>query len=84
MVIEGLLRGLIYPIQFDEDPLNGVERALKHVVHAGALGARPEDYLAAIEAGLGSDMCISGLIPQQHSEATIRSFLHALQERLQR
>jgi hypothetical protein len=80
--MRGLVRGLIYPIQFEQNPANGVERVLDLIVRAGAMNARPEEYLAAVQAALRSDESLSELIPQDHSEPVIRAYLAEIQKRL--
>ena len=50
----GPIRALLYPVQFEPAPSDGVERVLRTVVRAGALGATPGQYLAAIRAALAS------------------------------
>src|ERR1039458_7819248 len=73
-----ILRMLIYPIQFEADPLNGINRVLAQVVLANHSRLPLPDVIAAIDAGLASDAKLSELIPQSHSEAVIRGFLSAL------
>lgn len=80
---QGLLRGLIYPIQFDQDPITGINRVLDQVVHARAMNAGQADYLAAVRAGLRSTEKLSELIPQGHSESVIRAYLAAIEKRLE-
>jgi hypothetical protein len=77
-----ILRMLIYPIQFEADPLNGINRVLAQVVFAAHSKLLLPDVIAAIDAGLASDATLSQLIPQSHSEATIRGFLAALRVRM--
>jgi hypothetical protein len=79
---KGLIRGLIYPIQFENDPLDGVDRVLKVVVDARALDATPEQYASAVRAALDSDEPLAQLIPQPHPESVIRTFLVEVQKRL--
>jgi hypothetical protein len=79
---KSLIRALIYPIQFDRNPVDGVERVLKLVVEAGALGATPLEYLASTKAALASSEKLSKLIPQGHSEKVIRRYLMEIQQRL--
>jgi hypothetical protein len=78
-----ILRMLIYPIQFDSDPLKGIERVVDQVVFAKHLKLRLTDVIAAIGAGLASDAMLSELIPQRHSEVVIRGFLAAMRLRLE-
>lgn len=79
---EGLLRALIYPVQFDSRPEEAVDRVMKTVVEQNALDASEHEYLAAIEAALEGDDRLSELLPQQHGEAAIRSYLSQLQRQL--
>lgn len=79
---KSLIRALIYPIQFDRNPVDGVERVLKLVVDAGALGVTPVEYLASTKAALASSEKLSKLIPQGHSEKAIRRYLTKIQQRL--
>lgn len=78
----GLISGLIYPIQFDRDPVDGIDRVLDVVVTRRALDAGPADYAAAIDGALNSAELLSGLIPQPHPEPVIRTYLGKLRKRL--
>ncbi len=78
-----ILRMLIYPIQFDAEPLNGIDRVVSMVVFAEHLKLSLPDVIAAIDAGLASNASLSELIPQRHSETVIRSFLSAMRTHLQ-
>jgi hypothetical protein len=71
----GLIRGLIYPVQFENDPRNGIDRVLDLVVNEGAMDATPMEYLAAIREALASNEALGELIPQDHSEDVIRRYL---------
>ncbi|GEM_PF-2073272 len=77
-----LIRGLVYPIQFDQDPVEGIDRVLEMVVRRRAMNATPEDYAEAVDKALQSDEQLALLIPQPHSEAVIRAFLTALRPHL--
>jgi hypothetical protein len=78
-----MLRMLIYPIQFDADPVNGIDRVIAQVVFADHLKLSVRDVIAAIDAGLASHASLSELIPQSHSEPVIRRFLSAMRMRLE-
>lgn len=78
-----ILRMLIYPVQFEADPLNGIERVVAQVVFAAHSRLSLPDVIAAIDAGLASDARLSEFIPQGHSELVIRGFLSALRVRLE-
>jgi hypothetical protein len=77
-----LICGVLYPIQFEQNPVDGIDRVLEVVVRARALNASPEQYLAAVQAALQSDEPLARLIPQPHSESVIRTYLVELQKRL--
>lgn len=77
------IRALIYGIQFDKNPLDGVDRILRDVVLAGALSATPAQYLASIQRALAGNTPLAGLIPQGHSEEVIREFLAEMERRIQ-
>jgi len=78
-----ILRMLIYPVQFEANPSDGIDHVIAQVVFADHLKLTLPDVLAAIDAGLASHSKLSELIPQSHSEAVIRGFLSALRTRLQ-
>lgn len=80
---KGLIRGLIYPIQFEENPIHGVDRVLDQVIKAKALKASPAEYFDAIRVALESPEPVSNLIPQDHPETAIRSYLSEIQRRLE-
>ena len=80
----GLIRGLIYPVQFDDDPRTGIDRVLQLVVGRRALDASPEEYLAAIREALASNDNLADLIPQDHPEEVIRVFLTATGEAIEK
>ena len=79
---KSLLRALIYPVQFDADPLSAIDRVLSQVIKTAALDASVEEYRQAVDAGLGSTGSIAELIPQPHSESEIRAYLLAMHDRL--
>jgi hypothetical protein len=79
---KGLISALIYPIQFENDPLDGVDRVLEVVVGARALDATPEQYARAVQAALHSDESLALLIPQPHPESVIRTYLAEVERRL--
>ena len=78
-----ILRMLIYPVQFEANPSDGIDHVIAQVVFADHLKLSVPEVLAAIDAGLASDSKLSELIPQSHSEAVIRGFLSALRARLE-
>lgn len=80
---KAIIRALIYPIQFEANPIDGIDRVLKHVVGAGAMDTSAEEYLQHIKMALESDVVLSKLIPQDHSEETIRAYLAEIKRRLE-
>ena len=79
---KALLRGLIYPVQFEKNPVNGLERVMDQVVSAKAMDAEAPDYLSAVEAALRSDERLAELLPQEHPESVIRAYLAEVHKRL--
>jgi len=75
---KGRLRVLIYPIQFEKNPVDGIDRVMLQIS-----GENPAEYVAAVDAGLQSDELLSELIPQPHSESVIRAYLAELRELIQ-
>lgn len=77
-----ILRMLLYPIQFDSYPLQGIDRVLARDVLASHSQLWPSDVAAAIDAGLASRVRLSELIPMNHSEEVIRNYLSIMRTRL--
>jgi hypothetical protein len=80
---EGHIRAVLYGVQFEKNPLDGLDRVMQQVVLAGALSAPPERYLASIQTALAGETPLAELIPQPHSEETVRRYLRALEHRIQ-
>ncbi len=76
------LRMLIYPIQFESEPFNGIDRVVAQVF-AEHCRIPLNDVIVAIGAGLASDAKLAELLPQSHSEVVIRRFLSAFRTRLE-
>ena len=81
--VAGILSMLIYPIQFEKNPIDGIDRVVYQVVNAEHLKVSLSEVTAAIDSGLASPARLSELIPQRHFEAVVRRFLSALRNRLQ-
>jgi hypothetical protein len=79
---KSLLRALIYPVQFDADPVSAIDRVIGQVVKNAALNGSVEEYRQAVDAGLESTASVAELIPQPHSEVEIRTYLLAMHDRL--
>lgn len=80
---KGLMRGLLYGIIFKANPLDAVDRTIWDTIDGHALGASPQEYLDAIVIALESNEALAELLPQDHSEQVIRSFLAEVQRRLE-
>ena len=79
---QSVIRTVIYVIQFSDDPTQSqtVDHALRTAVDKSDLGR--DAYRDAILSALASNELVSELIPQDHSEETLRRFLELLLERL--
>ena len=79
----GLIRALIYPVQFDDNPLEAVDRVIDTVVRTRSLDATPEEYRSGIREALTSADRLSDLIPQDHSDDVIRRYLAEVARRIE-
>ncbi len=79
---EALIRALMIPVQDQPDPMKCVNLVLKDVVAAKVLDGDLHTYREALQAALATEVLLSGLVPQDHSEATIRAFLKEVERRL--
>jgi hypothetical protein len=77
-----VLRMLLYPIQFDTYPMQGIDRVIAREVFASQSRLWPDEVATAIDAGLASGVRLSELISMNHSEEVIRSYLATLRSRL--
>ena len=75
--IAGLMRSLMYVVQYERDPLENIERALE-VVHAGEL----DEYRAALDQALASEVALANLGPEYHPEVIVRRYLAEVRRRL--
>ncbi|HEU0032690.1 MAG TPA: hypothetical protein VFQ53_18795 [Kofleriaceae bacterium] len=76
----GLMRSLIDVVQLERDPLDGVDRVLA-TVHTGTDGTL-EEYRAAIDQALASNVRLTRLVPEYHPEDILRRFLVEVRRRL--
>jgi hypothetical protein len=79
---KALIRTLIYPVQFEQDPKNGIERVIELVIQDKMMGVSREKYIAAIKSALIGTEELSTLIPQSHSDSEIRDYLRELERTL--
>jgi hypothetical protein len=77
---KGTMRLLIYPVQFEKDPKDGIGRVIEFVVRDKILS--PAEFIAAIKSALNSTEELSTLIPHPHSESIIRDYLRELERAL--
>jgi hypothetical protein len=77
-----LLRALLYPVQFEAKPENGIDRVVRSVILRSALNASPMEYQSAIVTALDSTDKLSEIIPQDHNERTTRNYLNELSSTL--
>lgn len=75
---QSLLRVLTYGVIQNLDPMHGVANAAR-VAREGALKATKEEYIEAIRLGLASDVDFAELYDLNHSDATSRAFLRAVE-----
>ena len=68
------IRLLMYGIQFEPRPNDHVDRVLKSVVDRDKQSS-PADYLASIDHALKSSEKLADLLPHDHAEPVVRSFL---------
>jgi hypothetical protein len=80
---EAHIRAVLYGVQFEKDPLDGIDHVMKQVVLGGALHSTPKRYLESIQTALASHASLAELLPQPHSEETVRRYLAELERRIQ-
>lgn len=81
----GLIRALLFGVQYETNLLDGVQRTLEDVVGRKVLGATPAQYLNGIRGALASTMELSKLLPMalEPSETQVRDFLAEIARRLE-
>lgn len=79
---DGLLRVLIYPVQFEKNPLDAVDRVIEHVIPHNGVSTLASDYRAAIRSALAGADRLAKLLPQPHPEDVIRAYLSEIERRL--
>jgi hypothetical protein len=75
-----IIAKLVYPIQFERKPIDGVDWVLAQVANDERI--KPAEYLSAVREALQSTEELSALIPQDHSESVIRGYLAEMERRL--
>ena len=79
---KGLIRALIYPVQFERNPVDGVDHVVGLIAGGRVLTGSSEEYAAAVDAAMRSEERLALLIPQPHSESLIRAYLAELRKHL--
>lgn len=74
---EELLMGLIYGVLQENDPLTGVDFAVKIAVCARLTGGDKELYARAVRKALVSEKELTEIFPQSETESAAREFLRA-------
>lgn len=79
----GLLRALLYTVQFADDPAARADHAIEEIIGRRAYeDVTASDYAAAIRRALASDEPLAELIPQNHPEERVRRFFAAVEHKL--
>jgi hypothetical protein len=81
--VKSCIRMLIYPIQFEKEPVDGMERVFRTVLAPDSVKIPISDYVDSIKIALESSEELSTLIARNHSEAAIRRYLVKLLQRLE-
>jgi hypothetical protein len=77
-----IIIGLEYLIQFKKRPLDHLEVMCDAIIEQRGLRFSPEDVVYALSEMKRSNLDLSTLLPQPHSDATLREFFNALEVRL--
>ncbi|MDB4963986.1 MAG: hypothetical protein JWP01_3985 [Myxococcales bacterium] len=72
----GLMRSLCEPVYFVRDPLERID----HVV--GLALSDLDEYIAALDQALASNVALANLGPEYHPEVIVRRFLAEVRRRL--
>ncbi len=73
----GLMRSLIEVVYFERDPLEKIDHVLQ-VAMSGSI----EEYRAALDQALASNVPLANLGPEYHPEVIVRKFLAEVRRRL--
>jgi hypothetical protein len=77
-----IIIGLEYLLQFKKRPLDHLEIMCDAIMQQRGLRFPPEDVVYALREMKRSNIDLSILLPQPHSDATLREFFSALEVRL--
>jgi hypothetical protein len=80
---KALLRMVIYPVQFEASPVQGMNRVTKMIARNISPGVHSSDIVKAINLALTlPNEKLSEIVPQSHNEEAIRSYLKVLSQAL--
>ncbi len=79
---KGLIRALMYPVQFDENPAESIGRVLRYVVQERSLNADAEEYSSAIKSALGNEEELADILPDTQEGSVVRNYLEQVQAHL--
>jgi hypothetical protein len=78
----GLIRRLLYPAQFEDNPHNAIDRVLAQSIDQQQAIVSAAT-VAAIAKALASPESLADLIPQPHSESAVRAYLAQLKKEIE-
>lgn len=70
------VRTLMEYVRYEQNVFDNIERVLATVLQSA------DEYRAAIDLALASDVALANLGPEYHPEVIVRRFLAAIRERL--
>lgn len=79
---EGVVRMVLYPVIFEKDPLQAVDRVVDALQHKTLAKVTVDETLAALQQALQSPMPLAALLPQNHTEEMVRLYLAEVRQRL--
>ena len=81
---KGQIAALLYPVIFSKKPEADVDRALKALLDVKDPIWSGEGFARAIAIALEGQQPLSTLLPQPHSEETVRKYLRAVKAELEK
>jgi hypothetical protein len=77
------VRQVLYPVQFENVPMDGIDRVFQQVIDAPKNSHDHGQYLEAIQGALESKEPVGRMFGMDHPEPSVRQFLEAVKTRLQ-
>ncbi len=78
----GLIRGCLYVVIFERNPLDAVDRVYQMILDRNILGATPQEYVRAIREALNSEVALWPLVVDGRVETEARLYIAELARRL--